>query len=227
MKLALAMTAYNRPQYMREVLISLAKNRGYRQYKLHFSLEPPNKEVERVASSIKFMDTEIFINPELYGVRKNPYEMLKRVFAQGYDGVLYMEEDAKLAIDAIDLASWYFSLANANDYLCLNLYNHDSKKDAHPDTVIQGKKFSALGVGLTRHQWTTYFEPNWFAHKSGWDFSITDLIKNDLRVLQPEQSRSAHIGRMGGTYYRPHLHDKEYIHNYFYDKQRIRNFTIK
>jgi hypothetical protein len=84
-------------------------------------------------------------------------------------------------------------------------------------------------MALTRDQWYKIFKPAWYAHRSGWDFSITDLVLKGGRVLQPELSRSHHIGRTGGTYYRPELHDKEYIHNYFYEGKPLTDsdFFIK
>lgn len=229
MKLAMAMTACNRPQYLEFVLVTLANNAGHKNYKMHFSLEPVNPEVIEVAKGVNWMPAEVHVNNTVFGVRKNPYEMLDRVFKAGFDGVLYLEEDVKLSTDAVALADWYFNSGVADDYLCLNLYNHDSVAGGDPKAVIEGKKFSALGMGLTRNQWYNHFKPAWYAHPSGWDFSITDLVNKGGRVLQPELSRSHHIGRTGGTYYRPHLHDKEYIHNHFYEGPPLKenDFFVK
>ena len=226
MRLAIAMTAYNRPKYLREVIKSLAKNKNYEDYKLFFSIEPGNYKVIKIAQSVAFIEKEIHINPFKYGVRKNPYEMLSRVFAAGFDGVLYIEDDSKLAPDAINLTNWYFNRDDKESYLCLNLYNHDSKKENEINTVIAGEKFSALGVGITKKQWSDYFAPAWNTHPNGWDFSITDLVRKGAKVLQPSQSRSMHIGRKGGTYYRPEAHDPQYIHNYFFSGTRVEEFIL-
>lgn len=227
MKLAMAMTACNRPEYLNHVLVSLANNKNLDQYTLNFGVEPGNAEVAAICGSVKWMNSVSVVNPVRFGVRKNPYEMLKRVFDSGADGVLYLEDDVELATDAVALANWYWALPNNNDYLCLNLYNHDSVATNDPDTVIVSDKFSALGIGITKHQWYSWFEPSWWKDPRGWDFCFTELIAKGLKTLQPKQSRSHHIGRFGGVHYRANMHDHLYVHNHMYVGPGIENFRIE
>lgn len=212
-KYAMTMTACSRPTYLKQVLDSLAKNPGTQNYTLHFGIEPVNSEVAKVCQSVTFMPTSVTINKNRLGVLRNPFELLKRTFESGVEGVLYLEDDVILSQDAVNMATWYFAQESKNDYLCMNLYNHDSSSDADPSAMFPGDKFSALGMAITKEQWKSHFEPNWTNDRRGWDFSITALIGSGKKVLQPRVSRSHHIGRQGGTHYYAPMHDKLYIHN--------------
>jgi hypothetical protein len=213
MNLAMTMTAFKRADYLKTVLKSLQGNPGIENYVLHFGVEPVDQEVISVCQNVDFMRTVVTVNQERLGVLKNPFELLKRTFDTGVDGVLYLEDDVILSPDAVRLASWYFQQPTTNNYICLNLYNHDSVAGADPKAVFGGEKFSALGIGITRHQWKTHFEPNWENDKRGWDFSITALLASGMKVLQPRYSRSHHIGRERGVHYRAAMHDKFYVNN--------------
>lgn len=212
-KYAMAMTAFNRPGYMREVLYTLANNSGLEDYTLHFGLEPVNQEVIATAKSAQFMPTVVVVNSHSLGVTENPYTMLKRVFeTTDVPGVLYLEEDVILAPDAVRLATWYFEHPERNNYLCLNLYNPDSQADADPTSLIASDKFNALAAGITREQWEKHFKDGWHKNPAGWDWSLIDIAKA-VFVLTPAISRSHHIGREGGTYYDASRHDAIYCPN--------------
>lgn len=227
MKLAMTMTAATRPHYLENVLVSLANNSGLEDYTLHFGVEPIIPDVLEVAKNVSFMKTNVHLNAKKLGVRDNPFQTLKRVFDSGVDGVLYLEDDVSLSSDAVNLATWYFSQQDANNYLCLNLYNHDSNKEAPANELIAGDKFSALGIGITSFQWKNYFEPNWYKDPRGWDFCFTNMISSGLKVLQPSISRSHHIGRFGGVHYRANMHDHLYVGNQIFDGIPQTEFYIK
>jgi len=213
MKLAMTMTATKRPEYLEHVLVSLANNASLDKYTLHLGIEPISQEVVKVCQDVKFIKTSITVNPQVFGVRKNPFELLKKTFDAGYDGVLYLEDDVSLSPDTVDMATWYFNNQDADKFLCLNLYNHDSQQQADPAALFAGEKFSALGIGITKFQWKNYFEPSWFKDPRGWDYCFTNMIAEGHKVLQPRVSRSHHIGRFGGVHYRAALHDKLYVDN--------------
>ena len=213
MNLAMTMTAFRRPDYLKTVLESLEKNKGTDDYVLHFGVEPVDEKVINMCKNVSFMQKVVTVNTTRLGVLRNPFELLRRTFDTGVDGVLYLEDDVILSQDAVQMATWYFNNQAANNYICLNLYNHDSSVDADPEALFAGDKFSALGIGITRHQWKTHFEPNWTRDHRGWDYSITGLLSSGMRVLQPRYSRSHHIGRQGGVHYVASVHDKMYIHN--------------
>lgn len=227
-KYQMTMTAANRAHYLQHVLVSLANNANLHEFKLVVGLEPLSSEVEQVCSDIGFMPAEIRKNPSVYGVRKNPYETLKHAFDSGAEFVLYLEDDVELSSDAVDLAMWYFDKSAeqgfADKYLCLNLYNHESLRNGDSAAVIASEKFSALGMGITKSQWERYFQPLWFTDPRGWDFCFADAISKGLKVLQPEISRSKHIGRFGGVHYRANMHDHLYVNNQMWNGKKQEYF---
>lgn len=210
----LAMTAYRRANYLRESLFSLANNDDLTDCQLHFSLEPGDEEVLGTCEFTRFMPTEIHINPHVYGVTGNPYEMLKRMFERGAEHVIYLEDDVLLAPDAIRMAKWFFNLPaeTCDAYLCLTFYNNNSSADADICAIQSGQNFSALGMAITKYQWENYFAPNWHANPAGWDHSIQALTA-ERKTLFPAISRSHHIGRHGGTWYNASRHDVIYCTN--------------
>lgn len=221
---AIALTACSRPDYLKQMLNSLREN-NLEGYTLFMNVEPVNKDVINMVNSIDFIPTNIVVNERKLGVRLNPYTLLKRTVDEGAHSIVYLEDDLLISPDAIALSNWYFSRFDKNKYLCLNLYNHDSNPEA-PNDVHVGGGFSALGFAITAFQWKKHFDPAWFAHKSGWDFSFTDLIESKrAENMLPAYSRTHHIGRFGGVHYRPHMHDEMYMHNEW-NKNPVSSFKL-
>lgn len=209
----MALTAFRRPNYLREVLFTIANNvPELSEYGLHFSLEPGNDEVLATCELVRFVPTDIHVNDQVRGVTHNPFEMLTRMFANGAEAVLYLEDDVVLASDALKLASWFFEHPDRDQYLCLNLYNGASDEAADPELVGAANEFNALGVGITRYQWENYFSQHWYQNPAGWDYSIGDVAKR-VPSLTPAISRSHHIGRELGTWYDASRHDAVYCGN--------------
>lgn len=213
-KFAITMTAYKRPEYLRQALDSLRLCDGKEQFDLHIGLEPGVREVADICDSVDWMNRTVHRNVERLGVRKNPFELLSGVFNAGYSGVLYLEDDIVVARDAVRLALWYFDNARPEE-ICLNLYNHRSSR-ANPGQIVQSDTFSSLGLVICPFQWTLVGAA-WWADQRGWDFGFNSEMQAGKKVVCPSASRSHHIGRDGGTHYVKRLHDKIYVNNYLYD----------
>lgn len=223
---AITITGYRRPHYMQEALESLKKN-NTEGYTLFCGLEPGNQAVVDVCSSVDYIPTKIEVNHKILGVRDNPYHLLRKVFNLGATEVVYIEEDIILSPDTLDLCNWYFNLPDVNNHLCLNLYNHDSKSTLDPSDVLPGKGFSSLGIAMTKYQWDTFFSKLWHTHKSGWDFSFTQILEGGkIKNLSPAVSRTHHIGRFGGVHYRAAAHDKMYVHNHLNQDRGPFNYRV-
>jgi len=211
----MTMTACSRPGYLVETLDSLAANQNLDQFTLHFGVEPVSQEVLDICRAVDFMDTHIHVNSERLGVRENPYQLLKRTFAAGYEGVLYLEDDVVLSPDAVDLVLHYANSPEAERHRCLCLYNMKSLRGADPTTIEVNRaasNFAPLGFFASASAWYDFFDPMWHASSKGWDYSITGSDPKNLIAL-PSLSRSHHIGRFGGTYYAPAQHDPVYENN--------------
>lgn len=222
---AIVLTACNRPDYLREMLESLSKN-DLTGYKLLLGIEPKDQSVIDLCNNIDFIETDIVVNESILGVRVNPHTLLKRAFTSGYTQVVYLEDDLLISPDAIEMCNWYFKRPEKNKHLCFNLYNHDSDENNVNEIHTSGK-FSALGFAITQYQWKKFFDPSWFMHKSGWDFSFTGIIESGRATnMLPALSRTHHIGRFGGVHYRANMHDEMYIHNKYNEDKKDIEYTL-
>lgn len=218
----ISITAWQRPEYLKQVLASI-KEAAPVGYKLFIGLEPGNPHSFAVAQSVDWIEKKVIVNPERYGVRRNPFNLLSTVFSAevGSSFNLYLEEDVIVAPDAFKLAEWFTSRSDAEQWLALNLLNYDSDI-ANPRGIIQSNRFNSLGMGITGAAWNKWFKPNWMNDDAsrrvwkgrhvGWDWSMTAVIAENkgLETLTPLLSRSNHIGRDGGVHCSAQFHDSTF-----------------
>lgn len=230
----LSLTAFNRPQYLKQTLASLKVALQHVKYdKLFIQVDPKNGEVQYLCKQIDFIETDLVINKTRFGVRQNPYVLLTRVFdLNKSDFNVYLEEDMLLSPDALSFCDFYYENYKDNQtFLCCNMYNYNSTKE-YPNELGLSSDFVALGVGMLPFQWTNYFQKYWFDENirhemkvdeggiGGWDWSIRACMKKfHLKVLAPRLSRSKHLGEHG-TYcdtecfnkmFRDHPYNEKFI----------------
>jgi hypothetical protein len=218
----ITITTYRRPHYLREGLASIeaAKPEGYI---LCFGIEPGCDEIVQIARGVQFIETRITINPQILGVRRNPYTTLRRVFKEGSTFNIYLEEDVVISPDTFFLASWFQALPERDRYVCLSLFNYESREGDEAACVVS-KRLAPLGMGITEAAWKQWFKPNWRSDERsrrvygpschGWDWSMAALLaeEKDLKTVTPLLSRSNHIGRLGGYHCSPEYHDRTFSH---------------
>src|SRR3990172_11697810 len=221
----MAITAFKRPEYLTEVLTSL-KETSPSDFTLFIGAEPVSADVIKICKSIDFLPTILTINSKVLGVRENPFQTMKRAFDAGFDFVWKLEDDVVLSPDAAALVDAFAKFDRRDEYLCLNLYNPSSWGDE--ETVYASKGFNALSLAITRSRWDKFFIPNYHSDKRGWDWSMIGLLqRTHLTNLTPALSRSHHIGRAGGTHYRPDQHDHMYVNNPWKQDKSISEFKFK
>lgn len=232
---SISITAFNRPKYLKRVVDSILENDTSGFTHCFCSIEPDMAE-ENIKEIVRLQDRfpvcECNVNAERQGVRQNPYNLLTRVFMdQKISFNLYLEDDSFLSPDAFDFVNFYLTNYQHTDIMCCNLYNYQSSKQ-FPKNVEFVSDFCALGFGITRGQWQSWFEPFWFDEDirirnkvdmggiGGWDWSIRAVMKEfNLKVVAPKLSRAFHIGINGihcdlGTYnaqFRDHPYSQEKI----------------
>lgn len=219
MRLAIALTACSRPDYLRQVLQSLAANEGLTAFEhLFIGLEPVNNAVEHICRSVNFIPTTVHKNKYQLGVRANPHTLLMSVFNAGYDGVFYMEDDVLLSPDAVRLA-YDYARQPLTAERCLCLYNPHSTELTQPELVRRGVpcagNFNSLDLFIHRQHWLEFFAPVWFRSPRGWDWSIVENGAAET-IAMPAVSRSHHIGRHGGVHYVARIHDAMYVNNKYW-----------
>jgi len=218
LKKTLTITAYNRPQYLRQVLASVRKN-ATDGWELHFGVEPGNQEVLDLCNGVDFMPCTVTVNPTRLGVQENPFQTLTRVFdGEKSDLNVYLEDDVVLAVDALAMASWYAGVADPERQMALCLFNYDSRVNMRdrvcvtstPSRPARASTFCSLGFAATAEQWARWIKPHW-NDCGGWDYALSGPLNNRVAaVAVPLCSRSNHIGRMGGTFCSPRFHDRAF-----------------
>lgn len=219
----ISITAYKRPEYLKQVLASIQANKFVDQYELFLGLEPGNNEIVDLVKSIDWIKTHIYVNDVVLGVRKNPHKLMNKVFLAGSIMNVYLEEDVIISPDALSMANWYLETQPENAWLSLNFLDYGSST-ARPYVLIASKKFNALGFCVKSWAWREHFSRFWMSDDgtkrvygeeySGWDWAVTAHLKENagLKTLTPMLSRSNHIGRNGGVHASPEFHDKIFPH---------------
>ena len=215
----ITITGHNRPKYLKQVLDSLGENNLSEYSRLFCGLEPDCYDNYLVCKEVNFIQKEIRVNPEKFGVRKNPFELLKHAFESGSEFNVYLEDDSIISPDCLDMCNWFYNLRNRDDFLCLNFYNYNSD-ETKPTLMTDKEDFCSLGFAVTKEAWAKYFEPYWNNEEyrisqgidldgiGGWDWCIRAVMKGfNIPVLTPCFSRSMHIGRELGTHCSPECHD--------------------
>jgi len=228
---SISITAFNRPRYLKKVLQSLSLNnlKGYD--KIYCGIEPGNDEVFEICRKIDFIEPVIILNKTVIGIRRNPYELLNRLFEEGSEFNVYLEDDSELSPDAIELANYHYNNFKNDEYFCCCFHNYQSSKE-HKSKLIEKQEFWAIGFSLFATAWKKWYKSYWFDDHIakefniggiGWDWSIrASILKHKKQVLTPMFSRSMHIGRVG-----IHSSQEQYINQFSgkpYCKSKIGNF---
>lgn len=197
---AIAVLAYNRPDYLRQTLASVAACRGIKDYDVVVSVDDGKnqKETAKVACSFPHVNVKL-LHYRLLGINGHPrwvYDILFR----NHDFIVAIEDDVLPSPDALELCDWFHDLPEKSQYACLNLYAHGNRDQANPLAIAEVMRFCPWGWALTRDKWNRLFRPAWMCDPRGWDFSIARAIEYGAhKVLMPLLSRTTNIGREGGT----------------------------
>jgi hypothetical protein len=224
---AITITGWQRPHLFRSLLRSLAAN-DLRGWNIFVQLEPSEFVEDFRTAAAEILPptlTSIVVNPERLGVRLNPYRLLSRVFNEGADLVLYLEEDLLLSDDVTALATWYAE-NHRPEWMSLSLLSGGCGSQGfisdrkYPDILFTGKCFNSLGFVVRRDDWWRHIRPAWFADQptfydirgdeiSGWDWAVYRYLNATpgLYSLQAAAARATHTGREGGVYCLPEWHD--------------------
>ncbi len=255
MRKVITITATDRWPYLERLLEDLLLN-DLEGWHIYIQCEPHGSQsnsyaagmLDRRAADRGVAGIHVSINDHRLGVKDNPYDLLSRVFGDGVDYVLYLEEDLALSADVTLLADWYFEHRSGGDWgggnpseinikpgtedICCRLFhpagaNHQLDETAN--IVFPTECFSSLGFILDRSQWEQHFQPHWNDGRRGWDWAMQDYIDShngDRFCLCPVQGRSNHIGREGGTHCPPELHDSRYAHLEPYWGPKVTEFNL-
>jgi hypothetical protein len=221
---AVCLTAFRRPDLLARSLDSLrANDPAGNGWTCHIRVEPSPKLHEVLAvvkASGLFRSEQVSVNQRIQGPNENPRLAILDGFDAGADVVLYQQDDCVLSPDAIRLADWWARLPERDLFLCLWLLAYDSDP-ARPEEVVpsrgeraralQGCSFHSGGAfAVSSASWRSTLSRWWYTDARGSDWSIGARMDADpnVRALVPALSRAVHVGRTGGTFCTPELHDR-------------------
>ena len=229
---AIMMTAWRRPQYLRQVLASWAKVDGVRDVAAFRVCLDPSDRLEKMLAVIAEargehgLDIEARVNPKQLGVSVNPVESGTAVLREhpDVDYLVMAEEDLIVADDTLRYLSWADETFRDNpEVLIACAHSPDNPTaDADPAAVVLMQRFRCWIWATWRDRWFDVLEPTWdrayytgniaTGQQSGFDWNI------DLRVLHghdphtngqkylcalPLAARSQNIGRFEGVHANP------------------------
>lgn len=209
----LAFTAYNRPEYLKESLDSWLKNDLSLVTSVQFFIEPSDRLPEILAVIDDFAKQSIapvikHVNPEKYGVLRNPWELFRNLFEYQLATFVILGEDDFIA--SPDTLAFFektrFQMRPKTLAICAKNVGEGSNND--PSTFTYDEGFSGNVWGLYADKWKGFLRDTWdFDYSSGkadnspsgWDHNIGSRVmpKNGLKCLVPTASRSWHIGVQG------------------------------
>lgn len=186
-----AMTANDRPWYLKEVLESWAKVRG--DVQLMIRAEPHSATYDVVRSFDGRLDIRLARNRARLGVKENPRRLLNDALEID-EFVVYTEDDVLVSNDVLEYMTW--AKNRYRDELCL-LANQRWWKATDEYAVRKSSQFTCLTFGVWRDRAETMLT-NFDRDDRGWDWSMAAMIRAEgWRTLAPDHSRSQHIGVVG------------------------------
>lgn len=227
----ITITGKERPALFQQLLTSLRANDldGWR-IAIAIDGDRGQEFAEIARTTLGGIDYSLTVNGEVLGIRLNPFNLLSRVFAEGSELNLYLEEDFVVSPDATRLALWY-QRNHRLRWACLNLVAGTCgsagylSNPAYPDVLFESHSFNSLGFvirpaewfGVFRHVWMGDAKPprgalvfaDWRTHW-GWDWSVYGaLADGDFVAVQPALARVTHTGAKG-TYSTPAFQERAF-----------------
>lgn len=236
MQKALVLTAYNRLNYLTQVMEYWDGVRGRFEWNLFVHLEPSdvlNKMCDIIGQHAP--EAYISVNERVLGVLENPYQAFEKAF-RTHEFVLRLEDDVVVSQDALEYVSWAAEEYRYDPEIAL-VQMHSMRGHGAEGAVVRTTDFSPWNWGTWYPEWLNFIGPTWdhdySTHngtpgvEAGWDWNLNTRVLPSLnkKIIAPVQSRSEHIGVYGthGTpdtiHYAPLFRGTRGQHDYFEEKE--------
>jgi hypothetical protein len=149
------------------------------------------RDITKLLKSIRDQDSNVYIyqsQDDGVGLVNNTYKAINDCFLQGYEWVLYLEDDLEIAPDTLELISWYLKQKKTNMLCLCNLDSGDNE-----NAIITRSEM--IGWGFLIHE-SVYqlIEPYWKTPPM-WDLSVSRFLNGTgHKYYYPEVSRIRHTG---------------------------------
>ena len=191
MKKTITIAAYRRPEYLKQVLDSLAVAMSHAAKPGHILMDDvilgidpcihssEHHAVRCIANSYDWID-DVIVWPEHLGVNEHPRRLLQYAFNEcGSDFNLHLEDDTVLSPDALRLVEWFanFGIIDARENVPprhafaigsrvgpydLSLSLHNPSRDyEHRSRLYHTDSFGVWGWACHAYSWRNYLMPFW------------------------------------------------------------------
>jgi hypothetical protein len=214
MKINIAISAYNRPEYSRRSLAAIFGAKGFspNKYHIHCVMDcyqdgSYNREVYDVYKSFGVIPVVV---REKHGCNYTVKKALDLAWEDNPDFVLMLEDDIIISDDALQYLEWAAPQYQSDDSIrTIGLWGHKNgwkpgapfeKKEAF--RVIRQNFFTCWGWGTWRNRWEE-ISANWTtgndSTKTSWDVVLGESLGDKMEIL-PSISRAYNCGDIGGTH---------------------------
>lgn len=213
MRPVVVFTAYDRPQYLYQVLKTWEAVRGVQDALLIFLAEPADcvqaEASQRLIASADFAEVSIRVNYRKLGCEVNTATAVESGFAAGADFVVAAEDDLLVAADVLEYMAWaQEKYADDESVMAVCAAQHDPPGRLR-DVCRTSGWFYPHVWGIWRDRWEKV-RAGWPPSYNGvasWDaYLLACMQAADQVVVQPMVTRSSNIGEWG-TYQQGPLKD--------------------
>ena len=177
------MTAWKRPDLTQQVLDSLAKCFGIKDYKLLAFIEPGCEEVIKIFEKFNTCDKQIVVNERVVGIAENTKQALDAAFKISEYNI-HIEDDTVLLPNALNFFEWGNKMFK-DDYqigTCCAFSGNTST--SLPSHAIAHRWFGCWAWSTWKSRWENSLKMEWggdlkrfAAHVNGWQFKNKYLQK--------------------------------------------------
>lgn len=200
MKITVAITVNDRPEYLAEVLESWHQVRGIEDTMVVFQVEPASDECYEMCLKAGFPTQLVARNKEQRGALGNPYYAIETGFSiLGTDFVLLGEDDSTVTADVLEYVNYAAETYASTRALAVCTFQYNSLLFSY--FVHTRRYFASVVWGTWRDRWEQLRKTWPFDYNPAWDRMLLDMAVYDGRYcVFPGFSRSQHIGKYGGTH---------------------------
>lgn len=181
-KIAVAIIAYNRPEYLERCLKSIERNPESQSLPFYFFLDggpdATQEENHQLIASSSIAHREIILRPRNYGIIKNHFDSKRFLFDQcHYDKVIVIEEDVEFTSD-------YFAKLLSLDRWARSTYDNIGSTQLWSECKLSRaeKCDSILNVKETKPFWSFV---TYCIHKKAWNAISPYLYEYEKLFVDP------------------------------------------
>ena len=214
MKINIAISAYNRPEYSRRSLAAIFGAKGFSKdkYNIHCALDCHqdglfNQEVYNVYASFGISP---LVALKKQGCNYTVKEALRLAWEDNPDFVLMIEDDIIISDDALMYIEWAAEKYKDDPSVrTIGLWGHENGyalgstlPEKEHGKVMRQNYFSCWGWGTWRDRWEEMLD-KWTTgsdfHDTSWDVILSSHLGERVEIL-PSISRAYNCGEHGGTH---------------------------